>query len=219
MNRFKKKLNNERGASITWALLIFLVCTVVGSAVLVAGTAAAGRMSKLAENDQRYYAVTSTAGLLRDVLKEPITVTRTKSRDSCTFSYSPDDKLKETIVSTMMGWPAPSDEGQDPDYFQKDAIPFDSVQTLPLSISCSGTGAGSAVAALFTGVEKLAVDLSLNPDGSLLATVSKDGYSIRLSFELARTFQSDDDRKTDQFSWNLVESLKTDVPAGASATP
>ena len=72
MNRIKKKLNSERGASITWALLIFLVCTVVGSAVLVAGTAAAGRMSKLAESDQRYYAVTSAAGLLSDVLGQEI---------------------------------------------------------------------------------------------------------------------------------------------------
>ena len=55
LNRIMRKLNSERGASITYALLIFLVCAVVGSSVLVAGTAASGRMSKVPENDQRYY--------------------------------------------------------------------------------------------------------------------------------------------------------------------
>lgn len=66
MNAIGRKLQSRRGASITFALLIFLVCAVVSSVVVVAGTAAAGRMSNLAESDQRYYAVTSAAGLLRD---------------------------------------------------------------------------------------------------------------------------------------------------------
>lgn len=64
MNRIKRKLNSQRGASITYALLIFLVCAVVGSAVLVAGTTASGRISEVAKSDQRYYAVTSAARLL-----------------------------------------------------------------------------------------------------------------------------------------------------------
>ena len=70
MNRFKKKLRSQTGASITFALLLFLVCAVVGSAVLTAGTAAAGRMAKVAEYDQRYYAVTSAAELLHKLLEE-----------------------------------------------------------------------------------------------------------------------------------------------------
>ena len=69
MNVWKRKLNSEQGASITMALLIFLICTVVGSAVLVAGTAASGRMSKAAEYDQRYYAVNSAVRLLRDMIE------------------------------------------------------------------------------------------------------------------------------------------------------
>lgn len=69
-NRIKDKLRSQTGASITYALLIFLVCAVVGSAVLVAGTTAAGRMSKVAENDQRYYAVTSAARLLIDLIDD-----------------------------------------------------------------------------------------------------------------------------------------------------
>ena len=63
-----RKLKSKRGASITFALLLFLVCAVVSSVVIVAGTAAAGRMSQLAQMDQRYYAVTSAAELLRDLI-------------------------------------------------------------------------------------------------------------------------------------------------------
>ena len=65
MNLIHHKLRSRRGASISFALLLFLVCAVVGSVVLVAGTAAAGRISQAAEADQRYYSVTSAAELLR----------------------------------------------------------------------------------------------------------------------------------------------------------
>ena len=64
MNRIRTKLRSRRGASITFALLLFLVCAVVSSVVVVAGSAAAGRMSQMTTMDQRYYAVTSAAELL-----------------------------------------------------------------------------------------------------------------------------------------------------------
>ena len=61
--KLKQKLKSQI------ALLLFLVCAVVGSVVLTAGTAAAGRMSELAKMDQRYYSVTSAAQLLRDTIE------------------------------------------------------------------------------------------------------------------------------------------------------
>ncbi len=70
MRTIKNKLNSERGASLTFALLLFLVCAVVGSAVLVAGTAASGRMSRIAEMDQRYYSVNSAARLLIELIEK-----------------------------------------------------------------------------------------------------------------------------------------------------
>ena len=70
MSRIKRKLKSRAGASITFALLLFLVCAVVGSVVLAAGSAAAGRFSRLREMDARYYSVTSAASLLREKLKE-----------------------------------------------------------------------------------------------------------------------------------------------------
>lgn len=62
----KNKIRSREGASITFALLIFLVCAIISGVVIVAGSTASGRMSQIAQTDQRYYAVTSAAGLLRD---------------------------------------------------------------------------------------------------------------------------------------------------------
>ena len=71
------KLSSARGASLTMALLLFLVCAVVGSVVLAAGTAAAGRISERAQSDQRYFAVTSAAELLAKELDgKSVTIVR-----------------------------------------------------------------------------------------------------------------------------------------------
>ena len=67
-NRILNKLRSRTGASISFALLLFLVCAVLSSVIIAAATAAAGRMSKIAETDQRYYAVTSAAEALTDLL-------------------------------------------------------------------------------------------------------------------------------------------------------
>ena len=69
-NKLMKKLHSERGASLTFALLLFLVCAAVGSVVLTSATATAGRASGNYDYDQRYYAVTSAAELLRDTLED-----------------------------------------------------------------------------------------------------------------------------------------------------
>lgn len=66
MGTIRKKLHSRSGASISYALLLFLVCAVIGSVVLAAGMAAAGRVSALPEADQRYYSVTSAVELFRE---------------------------------------------------------------------------------------------------------------------------------------------------------
>ena len=46
------------------------MCATVSSVILAAGTAASGRMSKSVDSDQRYYAVTSAARLLKEVVEQ-----------------------------------------------------------------------------------------------------------------------------------------------------
>jgi len=80
-----KKLRSGKGASITFALLLFLVCSVVGTVVLTAGTAAAGRIADIKEYDQRYYSASSAAELLINLIDgQSVTVVRTQTATSTT---------------------------------------------------------------------------------------------------------------------------------------
>ena len=87
INKIKYKLSSRTGASISFALLLFLVCAVLCSVILTAATASAGRMSGIAENDQRYYAVTSASELLKDMIggKTVSIVKVTKSYSTVTY--------------------------------------------------------------------------------------------------------------------------------------
>ena len=58
----------ERGASMPLALLCFLVCAVIGSIVLAAGSISAGRIASLAEDDRLYYSLNSAAGVIQNEL-------------------------------------------------------------------------------------------------------------------------------------------------------
>ncbi|MBR1629143.1 MAG: hypothetical protein IJ679_07750, partial [Lachnospiraceae bacterium] len=60
--------------------LLFLICTVICSVIMVAATTASGRLAAIAETDQRYYSVTSAAMLLRDVINDE-TVTIVEQRE------------------------------------------------------------------------------------------------------------------------------------------
>ena len=72
-----EKLKSENGASISFALLLFLVCATAGAVVLAAGTAAAGRLSQMVNMDTRYYSASSAAPLLANEIKgKEVTIVR-----------------------------------------------------------------------------------------------------------------------------------------------
>lgn len=98
-NKIIKKLRSRTGASITFALLLFLVCAVLCSVIIAAATAAAGRMSKIAENDQRYYAVTSAAGVIKDLFEgNPVSIVEIKRTETDSSHVISDDS------DTPGGW-------------------------------------------------------------------------------------------------------------------
>ena len=101
MQAIKRKLRSRRGASITFALLLFLVCAVLSSVIIVAASTASGRMSKLAETDRRYYAVTSAAELMKDLLKQPVSIVkRTETTIVQNKTVTRVDKETRKIVPT-----------------------------------------------------------------------------------------------------------------------
>ena len=105
MHAMSVKLRSRRGASITFALLLFLVCAVVSSVVIVAGTTSAGRMGDTAKTDQRYYAVMSAAELLRREIDGKKVVVTPKPEGGCTVKcgevkveYAPGADGEETVT-------------------------------------------------------------------------------------------------------------------------
>lgn len=69
--RIAKKLKQRRGASLSMALLLFLVCAVMGSVVLTAATTT-NKVYFTVESDQRYFALTSAAELLRQEIQNTV---------------------------------------------------------------------------------------------------------------------------------------------------
>ena len=106
MQAIRNKIRSRRGASLTFALLLFLVCAVVGSVVLVAGTAASGRMSQIAEMDQRYYSVNSAARLLIEMMEnksvrvEKTVMTDLSADDSYRYYEKEGDTEKTVEIDT-----------------------------------------------------------------------------------------------------------------------
>ena len=93
----RRKLGSDAGASITFALLLFLVCAMVSAVVLVAATTAAGRMASIAEADQRYYAVTSAAELIRDAVSDKTVTVMTFGSDTIVVAKPANEITAENI--------------------------------------------------------------------------------------------------------------------------
>ena len=115
------KLRSREGASLTFALLAFLVCAVISAVLLASASAAAGRVSKLAETDQRYYAVTSAAQLFCDKLDgQQFTIERKKVKKHTVVTAYPtstNDAGEEITSTTVIS------DREDNDYYLKVTIP------------------------------------------------------------------------------------------------
>lgn len=117
MNAMKNKIKSQKGASITFALLLFLVCAIISSVVIVAATAAAGRMSEQAEMDERYYAVTAVARQLKkEIDGKEVTLEYTKANPVDAKVTAPDNvgnilTLASTNILTKTEIPIPVNSG------------------------------------------------------------------------------------------------------------
>ena len=69
MERLRKKLRSQRGASILLALLLFLVCALVAASVLAAATANAGKARSNRVEQQKYLTLSSAVRLVCDELE------------------------------------------------------------------------------------------------------------------------------------------------------
>jgi len=207
LQKLKQKLKSQTGASITFALLLFLVCAVVGSAVLVAGTAAAGRMSKIAEMDQRYYAVNSAARLLVETIQEkPLEIVKTETAETGGPVYTVDG------VSFSNSDPTISSIAQDAAYWlgYLRTEKISESKQLNLLLSSDNTDLNSSI--------EVSIVETINPDGSLLfeirnKTNSTDTgqYGLCMSFGLDKVendelnMQKNEHVLTTTLQWKLSD--------------
>lgn len=70
MKRMNEKLKNSRGASMVFALLVFLLCVLAGTAVLTAASANVGRYTHLEDEQRQYFSVASALEILQGKLNE-----------------------------------------------------------------------------------------------------------------------------------------------------
>ena len=209
----KKKIQSERGASITFALLLFLVCAVVGSAVLTAGSAAAGRMSKIAENDQRYYSVNSAARLLIDLVEaDEIKVTKETDVSSDSFTYElkgrGDEEYQkvsadETTLFTSLALEAAYQ-------LSERMTETDTKKTHTLDLQQLGASDSDPLS--------VKIEETIFADGRLQFEISKDKlYRIRMVFQNIGS----DSGTEKSFKWALndVESVREALPSQPSPSP
>ena len=211
MQAIKNKIRSRRGASISYALMLFLVAAVVGSVVLTAGTAASGRMSQIAEMDQRYYSVNSAARLLIDTLQDDtVKVEKTTAPDAegtPTTSYEcfvGDKKveIEDNYPSLSVG--AAATLAKAADSFEK--------QELNIDITVEMDSDGNDIDLAVTGTETLYADGSLRFE---LRNKTEDAnarqYVINLTFsadkKTARTWDASTNTETvtTTIKWTLSD--------------
>ena len=201
----RRKLRSTGGSSILFALLLLLVCAAVGSVVLTAGTAAAGRMSKTAEADRRFYAVQSAARLFKEQMDgQSVEIIRTKTTttQSRKTSYTKDSD-GSTVSSGPVSWGDPTYSftmrwGDGSEVLAADASRT-LVHQVALNALCGGMEnpsdawspddsnvptAESDIDLTLTGegesLPEVSVKYSAQQDGSLFFIFTADQYSVRL---------------------------------------
>lgn len=216
MNRLRKKIRSRTGASLTFALLMFLVCAVVGSAVLAAGSAAAGRMSKIAENDQRYYSVNSAARLLIDLVEgDEVKVTKETDAFGDTYTYElkskGDDDFQEALADESTPFPSLAFEAA---YQLSERMTETVSKTLELQSEKTGA-AGAEDEAADSEALTVQIEETIFTDGRLQLEISKDNmYRIRLVFQNIGS----DSGTEKSFKWALndIESVRGALPSPTS---
>ncbi len=239
-NRILNKLRSRTGASISYALLLFLVCAVLCSVILAAATAAAGRMSKIAETDQRYYAVTSAAEALTDLIDGKtvsiveVTTTTIKTTYKDGVAGTPIEGIPETKTYIVANKKASQISEADYKDFVDDTIPVDAAKNASEMTAVNKklklTSAFSSAAGLDYDALAVTVNEAIDADGNVTLTLfntykakaenSDDNsrYKMILSFGADRSETNSSVTKTKNETLNVVsetsytvESEKTDT--------
>ena len=190
-NLVRSKLLSNNGASITFALLIFLVCAIVSAVVLVAGTTAAGRIKGIAETDQRYYAVTSAANLLKDLLDDH-SVSQVTTSSGTFYVDGPMNLIKATDLKK----------------------PDPQTLTVYLAKACldSSTPSDSVITISAGGTEVTANITAYKDTGDVVFILNNGGYKMEMQFSADKTsdhppLEEDEFTSSNEIRWHLSRMI------------
>ena len=200
MNAMKNKIKSQRGASITFALLLFLVCAVISSVIIVAATAAAGRMSEQAEMDERYYAVTAVANKLITIMKNEDKEVKLQYTKADTIDI---DDITVIDPSGSTGILATASKG----------VLIKKTVVIPVNSNLAIENADKSVKCTVTG--NLAADGILGFDIKAETAKNKRIYELKLTFASTLKISATDSSATTataSVKWKMlsVEKVRTD---------
>ena len=181
-----QKLKSQTGASITFALLLFLVCAVISSVVIVAATTAAGRMSQLPEMDRRYYAVISATRLLQSEI----------DGKKVSVEYSKADK--EATAKTIEKDAVIINIEEDPPVILIDASER-LVEMIKNDVDDATTREWDVTVNESEIIDYLSCTIHevINPNGLLAFAINSGGYQLEMTFSSnIRQFASDSNAPT-----------------------
>ena len=186
LNRIQKKLRSEKGASITFGLLLFLVCAVLSAVILVSATTASGRVAGIAATDQRYYSVTSACELLKDTLdgKSASVIEAKVGNENKVYVFDApayevnDNDFKFNTESQHVGKDVTTDKkfssiAQAAVYAYSEADWKDGTSVSLGNYTLSASGTGSEMTAEAKASMQTNVKAELYEDGSIVFDVSK----------------------------------------------
>lgn len=188
MNRLKDKLRSGKGASITFALLLFLVCAVLCSVIITSAAATSGRLSNMAQSDQRYYSVTSACDLLKDLISDKtVTIVDVTPEGGSASYYVLEGVTNGEAIANYSRY-SPIGATYTPDSVVTDiASRYYGLLTGKPSISLSGPVSGT----------EAAVDTVIRPSkGEMIVTVSKYSSDSTHPFVMEILFKADASEKT-----------------------
>lgn len=178
MKKLKSKLASRRGATLLFAMLVFLLCVLAGTAALTAAATNSGRYTHMANDQQKYLAVSSAVELVKNELtrfdyKVDLDVT-----EEVAYSEWPIQiKTRETKVVRNPGSfslrTADPDSGATPPSFL-----FESLFSDYLSDACEYELTGASSPGELTG------EITIKLDGmpEVVVEVIMNSYDITMNF-------------------------------------
>jgi len=103
MDMIRNKLREKNGASIFMGLIFLLMCLMVGTVVLVAASAAAGKLAQQRKSEQEYLNVASAARLVRDRICKSTYKYEKKGHDLPKESLTASDGGAVILVEELKG--------------------------------------------------------------------------------------------------------------------